>query len=496
MKTKFLLEVESLTKRGAGKFILKDISFKIKQGECLAITGNSGSGKSTLLKCIQQYQYFPANVHFMEGGNPVVKYIPHQHGFNNLTGINNFYYQQRFNAAEAEDARTVIEEMTYPGGDEEKALEVLELMRIGYLKDTPLIQLSNGEHKRYQIAEALFSRAEWLLLDDPFTGLDRVSRQVLEDVLETLIQNGIHIILSYRGMVPSFVTHVLLLDDGMLAGIFTNENFDKTGWAKSKKEAAGFDFPARWTQDEPADFNFFVEMKDVEVAYHEKKVLSGICWKVRKGDKWSLSGHNGSGKSTLLSLITGDNPQAFANEIFLFDRKRGSGETIWEIKKKIGYISPELHQHFDKTVSVYNTIASGIFDTIGLFRKLTQKQVEMIEETLAVFQLGHVSCQPLGSLSYGMQRWVLLARAVIKNPPVLVLDEPCQGLDDDLRKNFVSFIDKLCTNNNRTLIYVTHVEEEIPDCITHQLILEKGQIKAKINNGKEYHSDSGRRHRA
>lgn len=496
METKFLLEVEGLTKRGTGKFILKDISFKIGRGECFAITGNVESGKSTLLKCIQQYKYFPGVIDFKKGGAPEVRYISQQHIFSNLSGVNNFYYQQRFNATEAGDARTVIQEMTNSGGDDEAATEALELLRIGYLKDTPLIQLSNGEHKRYQIAEALYGNAEWLLLDDPFTGLDVASRTMLEEVITSLIHKGIHILITTRGAIPSFVTNVLLLNDGMLAGVFTKENFEKTGWSKSKKEPAIFDYPALLKVDVADDFDFAVRMEDVQITYHDKKILSGVDWEIRKGEKWSVSGPNGSGKSTLLSLITGDNPQAFANDIYLFDRKRGTGETIWEIKRRIGYVSPELHHHFDKSFSVHDVVASGIFDTIGLFRKLTNEQARTVKEMLLSFHLDEYANKPLGSLSFGTQRWVLLARAVVKNPPLLVLDEPCQGLDDDLRREFVSFIDKLCADTNRTLIYVTHVDEEIPWCVTHQLILDKGQIKEKINNGKEHHSDSRRRHRA
>src|SRR5688572_13384763 len=115
-------------------------------------------------------------------------------------------------------------------------------------------------------------------------------------------------------------------------------------------------------------------MKKVSVQYGDKIILDEVNWKVMKGERWLLSGPNGAGKSTLLSLITADNPKAYANSIFLFGKKRGSGESIWDIKKKIGFISPELHLFFDQGTSCFDVIASGLFDTIGLFRQLSAAQ--------------------------------------------------------------------------------------------------------------------------
>ena len=152
----------------------------------------------------------------------------------------------------------------------------------------------------------------------------------------------------------------------------------------------------------------------------------------------------------MLSLVTGDNPQAFANEIYLFDRKKGSGESIWDIKQKIGYVSPELHHYFDSGFSCFEVVASGLFDTIGLFSQL----------------------------SNGEQRLVLLTRALIKNPPLLILDEPCQGLDREVSAWFITLINDICVRMNKTLIYVSHYDEEIPLCVTKTLKLEQGKVAA------------------
>lgn len=496
MEDKISLVVDGLTKQGAGRDILKDISFKVRKGECWAITGNSGSGKSTLLSCIRQYKYYPGKIALVGEESPNVALIPHQHVFKNLSGINNFYYQQRFNSSEAEDAKTVMQEMLEGDVDREEVLSTLEMLKIEYLADTPLIQLSNGEHKRCQIAKSLLQKADWILLDDPFTGLDVRSRELLDELIVKILKQGVHVLIVNRGELPSFITHVLVLKDGVQTGVFDREAFLESKFAQPDEEELKFSFNGVWARQPEASFAYAVRMNDVNIRYHGKDILSGIDWEVKKGEKWTVSGPNGSGKSTLLSLINGDNPQAFANDVYLFDRKRGSGETIWEIKKKIGYVSPELHQHYDKSFSLFDTVASGLFDTIGLFKKLNEKQRQLVYEVLSAFHIEDQAQKLLGSLSHGKQRWVLLARALVKNPPLLILDEPCQGLDNELRNQFVSMVDQLCMDTDRTLIYVTHVDEEVPDCITHRLKLEKGKIKEKSENGKEHHSDSRRRYRA
>jgi molybdate transport system ATP-binding protein len=215
-------------------------------------------------------------------------------------------------------------------------------------------------------------------------------------------------------------------------------------------------------------------MVNTTVRYGDTTILDGINWEVKKGEKWNVSGPNGAGKSTILSLITADNPQAYANEIWLFDKRRGSGESIWDIKKKIGFVSPELHQYFDFSASSFEVIASGLFDTIGLFRGLTVEQEESVLLWMPLLGLSELRTKRLSQLSTGQQRMVLLARALIKNPPVLILDEPCQGLDDEQAGYFKNLIDRLCGAFNTTLIYVSHYRQELPDCINKFLQLKNG----------------------
>jgi molybdate transport system ATP-binding protein len=189
-----------------------------------------------------------------------------------------------------------------------------------------------------------------------------------------------------------------------------------------------------------------------------------------------VAGHNGAGKSTLLSLITADNPQAYANEIYLFDRKRGTGESIWEIKQKTGFLSPELQLYFDPSATAFTALASGLFDTIGLFRSLSAPQEKLVMEWMEFLDCTSFSNRLLNSLPMGMQRLILLGRAMIKTPPLLVLDEPCQGLDEIQTGFAKSMIDRYCRHYQATLIYVSHYTEDYPPGMDQILQLNKGRI--------------------
>ncbi|HZE83259.1 MAG TPA: ATP-binding cassette domain-containing protein, partial [Puia sp.] len=232
----------------------------------------------------------------------------------------------------------------------------------------------------------------------------------------------------------------------------------------------------RLWQAEKAGFEIAVKMVDVQIRYGETTILKGIDWEVRNGERWSLAGPNGAGKSTILSLITADNPQAYANKIWLFDRRRGSGESIWDIKQKIGFVSPELHLYFDHGATCNEVIASGLFDTIGLFRRLSPDQEACAHLWMQLLSLGEVRTRRLAQLSTGQQRMVLLARALIKNPPLLILDEPCQGLDEEQTLYFCNLISTLCEAFGTTLIYVSHYQQEIPHCVNRFLRLENGSV--------------------
>ena len=194
---------------------------------------------------------------------------------------------------------------------------------------------------------------------------------------------------------------------------------------------------------------------------------------MRNGEHWALTGENGAGKSTLLSLVCADHPQAYANDIVLFDHRRGSGESIWDIKKNIGYISPEMHRSFLRDYPAIDIVASGMSDSIGLFRKATEDARQKAEFWMNIFGVAQYKDTSFLKLSSGEQRLVLLARTFIKDPSLLILDEPLHGLDLKNRRMVKDIIETFCQRKNKTLIMVTHYREEFPACIDHEIFLKR-----------------------
>ena len=201
--------------------------------------------------------------------------------------------------------------------------------------------------------------------------------------------------------------------------------------------------------------------------------MKDLDWEVNRGDKWALSGDNGSGKSTLLSLICADNPQSYACDISLFGKKRGSGESIWEIKKHIGYVSPEMHRAYLKNIPAIDIVASGLHDSVGLYKRPRPEQMDICEWWMDIFGISCLKDRNFLQLSSGEQRLVLLARAFVKDPALLVLDEPLHGLDMYNRRLVKDVIETFCMRKDKTLIMVTHYQEELPNCITHSLHIQR-----------------------
>lgn len=468
------MRVRGLGVRFGNHEVLSDMDLDVPAGSCMAVIGGTGSGKTTLLNALSGRTAHAGTVDIPHpDGRKAVVLIPRQHRFTNRANLANFYYQQRFNSADAEDARTVGEELQLSGATEEEAKASLERFGIGHLIHSPLIWLSNGEHKRFQLARALSQHPTWLLLDNPFAGLDAMAREHLDDILEGLARDGMGLLVCCGpGSVPRAASQIARMEGGRLRIIDRSEQTLPTD-DLSDDEAYGTrnpPVPIPSVYDYP-DFEFAVRMRNLTVSYGGRRILEGLDWEVRKGECWNISGPNGSGKSTLLSLINADNPQAYAKDIVLFDRPKGSGESIWEIKRMIGYVSPELHQHFESSIDAFSVVASGLFDTIGLFRRVEGVFREAVFAIMDRMRVGHLSGRRFHTLSDGEQRQVLLARALVKDPPMLILDEPYQGLDTAAVRHFNRMVDRVCGGGGKTLLYVSHYRSEIPDCVGHCLEL-------------------------
>ncbi len=473
----YSLEVENLSVNRSGHSMLNTISFSLNRNESLAITGSSGSGKTLLGLALAQKIFYQGKIQFADALKNRITWIEQQHHFKNLQHTNDLYYQQRFNAYDTEETETITQSL---GKDLEQAEELFREMKIEYLKDERLIQLSNGENKKFQLLKARLEEPLVMIMDQPFIGLDKETRMWLHHQLEVLIKKGILIaLITSPDEIPCCISKVLTLENGKLSSFEPLSEFKKNIEGNENLVKRNFDYnilPKNLNEGVSNEFESVIEMKSVAVQYGDKLILDNINWEVKNGERWLLTGANGAGKSTLLSLINGDNPKAYANNIFLFGKKRGSGESIWDIKRKIGFISPELHLYFNQSSTCFETVASGLFDTIGLFRQISDEDGVLVDQWMEFCGINKFCDKRIGELSLGEQRAVLLTRALVKNPPLLILDEPCQGLDTERKEEFLELINEVCIRGNKTMVIVSHYENEKPVCISHFIKLDKGRV--------------------
>ena len=471
--------IQNLNLSYRNKAVLKDLYWEVNVCQNWVLWGESGSGKTSLAKAIAglipsqgsiEINYdaqskLPAEVLFVESW----------YQFKNLEGVANFYYQQRYTSLQANDTLTVHAELVAYG--KEKGLHfdlvepILEALGFATFASSQLIELSSGEHKKLQLVKALWLKPQLLIIDQPYTGLDKASRKNLNTLLDQITAEGVQLILICNDLeFPESIDSFAEIIDGQIVSSFSREIGDLPPEIHKRK------IPAFLKESPIYSSTDMVKMVDVNISYGEKQVLKNINWEVKAGEKWLLQGPNGSGKSTLLSLINGDHPQSYANELYLFGNRRGTGESIWDIKQHIGLISPEFHWYFDATSTVWKCVASGFYDTVGLFQQLPYSKRAQVDELIQYFGLTDNKNELLTALPLGKQRLVLLARTIIKNPELLILDEPCQGLDQQQTRHFNQLVDELCSNG-MTLIYVGHFESQLPTCIEKRILLEKGEIK-------------------
>lgn len=466
------------------------VNFSLEEGEHIAIVGRNGAGKTMFVDMITgKHPVFPDSVRyaFDEPYNNL-KYI----SFRDTYGGDNdrtYFLQQRWNQMEIdENTPTVgskLEEAFEQAGEdtpERRAFQkhIYEILNLKQLLDKYIILLSSGELRKYKLALSLFTNPKVLIMENPFIGLDKETREQLGKLLGLLVKEQdlqLILVLAKTDEIPDFITHIVKVIDRKVEA--------KTEYIKSQQintnspssilHALGYKHVSDTSLPSSSSSIFplqeIIKFDKVTIRYGTRTILKDLDWTVKKGEHWALSGHNGSGKSTLLSLVCADNPQSYACNISLFGQKRGSGESIWDIKRHIGYVSPEMHRSYKQNIPAIQIVASGLKDTVGLYTRPNESEKQQCRYWLNVFSIGHLENRNFHEMSSGEQRLVLLARAFVKEPDLLILDEPLHGLDDENRVMVKEIVDKYCEDSSRTLIYVTHYQEELPNCIDHSICL-------------------------
>ena len=282
--------------------------------------------------------------------------------------------------------------------------------------------------------------------------------------------------LSKDNEIPSFITHVIPVDSLICGPKILRETYamhrisEMTHVLSEEKKQRILNLPEK---EQQYFSEHVIDLNNVSIRYGSHTILNGLTWNVKTGEYWALHGENGAGKSTLLSLVCADNPQSYACDIALFGKKRGSGESIWEIKKHIGYVSPEMHRAYFKNLPAVVIVASGLHDSIGLYKQINPQDLKLCVWWMDIFGIANLKDRSFLQLSSGEQRLVLLARAFVKDPELLILDEPLHGLDLRNCQMVKDIIEAFCQRKNKALVMVSHYEEDFPSVINHRIILHK-----------------------
>jgi len=519
------ISLQKVSLRGPGGEAFGRVCWEILSNQQWAVVGPNGSGKSSLMKAIYGRAPVAAGkiaYHFLKNGaaqsrrrfdalpQDQIAYVAFD-SQESVLGHDNTFHQARWNSGVRQHTWSIseylserhvrrinpyqiIEERLDPDEFRAQREKVIELLGLGGLLTRDVGQISNGERRKVLLARALLRSPQLLILDNPFAGLDAGFRVRLKEIIGSLMEDEMRIILvmSDRDEIPPGITHVLLMDErGSIAQGPRDAILDRfAAQGETGSDHSTTPVPRvagnQHQGDRAERGRTLVRMDNVSVKYGGVRILQHINWTVHEGEHWALLGPNGAGKTTLLSLILGDNPQAYANDIQLFGKQRGSGESIWDIKERIGWVAPELHLYYPKNVACLDVVCSGFTSSIGHCHSCSSQQRETATWWLQHLGMSQVAGLKFGEISEGQQRMILMARALVKYPKLLVLDEPCQGLDANNRDRVLRMVEVIGNTLETSIIYVTHHRDALPSVITHVLRLDEGKVVGREQNGQVF----------
>jgi len=467
----WLVRLEQVSVRRGGRLALRALDWSVAVGEHTAILGGNGAGKSSLLRLLNgELRPLPGGaVTWWIDGRATTSPIVSRHRFamvspeGQLRYFNDTWTQP---VADAIAAGLFAERFLHQRLSEQQRQQVADaiaLLDLGHLADRAPETLSQGELRRAMVARAMVAKPAALLLDELGAGLDPVGREGLMHALERLGQAGTTLVCAAHrpADLPPCVQHAIRLADGRIVA--------RSAHFTVRTPAA---LPA---VDGVVDGSPLVELRGTAAHLGGVRILDGLTWTLRAGEHWRVYGPNGCGKSTLLRLLYGDIPAAFSPTVTWFGHPHRP--PIWELRKRLGYLSERLHSQHDPSRSLAEVVASGLFQTVGLPRELTAEELSRVAAWLDRLGLGDLADRRLGLVSFGQARRALLARAVIGRPALLLLDEALDGLDAESHERTVEILGELAAQGT-TIVQVTHLDADRLPMIRRRLTLEAGRIAA------------------
>lgn len=458
-------------------FSLLEICWKLEPGQFWAIMGASGSGKSALAAAL-------AGAGELTAGS--LTGVVENAGVVSLESQAALIERERLlDDSDITDqivnGTPVSEMLDEVSVDPNLQSNLVDLFRLDALLNRGFRKLSTGETRKVLYTRALTSKPDLLVIDGPFEGLDAQTVPLIGEVLQKVSgEIPMVLVINRFDELPEFVTHVALLEKGHLKS--TIETIDLPAMELLSQllhlKATDLHIPSAIPGEALPPLNPaepLVQIRDASIRYIDNLVFEHLDWRIEPGQHWQLTGSNGSGKTCLLNLITGDHPQCYINDIFVCGYQRGNGESIWDIKQHIGYVSSELQWDYRVSISCKNVIISGFYDSIGLYTRATDLQEDVAMQWLQILGLQKRANQPFNQFSYGDQRLLLIARAMVKHPHLLILDEPCFGLDDMNRQLVLALVERICTGSETTVIYVNHHAQDQIAGIDNHLALDKNE---------------------
>ena len=442
----------------------------LKPHDLIVLIGQNGSGKSAIARALA------GELKLLSGTAPQGVH----------TELVSFEKQQQLFEADYDmrntDNGTAKEEIGITGEDLLQGLDVKSVneaiiaLNAAALIKRPIRTLSGGEGRRMLLIKALGAKPDFLIFDTPFDALDVATRKNLLEIIDYVHRNyelPIVLIVNRPDEIPQDLTALGIIADLSIVKLDSKEKIEQDEEARTLLFCGNLEMqdlpkaPGKLAllplRDGP-----LVSLKHVNITYN-RPVLQDLTFTVNPGEHWQITGPNGAGKSTLLSLITGDNPLVYVNDVTVCGIKRGSGESIWDIKKYFGYVSGSLHLDYRVSAPVINVVLSGFYDSIGLYQHPGDEELKLARQWLKLINLANKEHVSFKTLSFGQQRLLLIVRALVKNPPLLILDEPLQGLDAYGRALVRGFLTYFMEHGRTSLLFVSHHQEDAPSGITHRL---------------------------